>query len=210
MPTNNNLFGDRVLKHYGIKGMHWGVRRYQNPDGSLTPAGKERKNAKTLDTKKVLTGLAIAGTVAGGVYLTKNISDRKLVAETNDAIKEAVSLGEKNLDVSKKESERISKPDITEDEIRDSYNKVIEATEKSIKAEKHANDLINKAEKRNLISNDVASFRYRTTDEYIPHWAPLTWFESLKDNHSDIYRNQYSSAEYEWWKRHMDRDDELM
>ena len=30
------------LYHYGTKGMKWGVRRYQNPDGSYTAAGKER------------------------------------------------------------------------------------------------------------------------------------------------------------------------
>lgn len=30
------------LYHWGIKGMRWGVRRYQNKDGSLTPAGKKR------------------------------------------------------------------------------------------------------------------------------------------------------------------------
>ena len=30
------------LYHHGIKGQRWGVRRYQNPDGSLTAAGKER------------------------------------------------------------------------------------------------------------------------------------------------------------------------
>ena len=30
------------LFHYGVKGMHWGIRRYQNPDGSLTSDGKER------------------------------------------------------------------------------------------------------------------------------------------------------------------------
>lgn len=30
------------LKHHGILGMKWGVRRYQNKDGTLTDAGKKR------------------------------------------------------------------------------------------------------------------------------------------------------------------------
>lgn len=30
------------LYHHGVKGMKWGVRRYQNPDGSLTNKGKKR------------------------------------------------------------------------------------------------------------------------------------------------------------------------
>lgn len=30
------------IYHHGIKGMRWGIRRYQNKDGSLTPAGEKR------------------------------------------------------------------------------------------------------------------------------------------------------------------------
>lgn len=40
------------LQHYGLKGMKWGIRRYQNPDGTLTPAGKLRYSDKaTYKTK---------------------------------------------------------------------------------------------------------------------------------------------------------------
>lgn len=46
------------LEHHGILGMKWGIRRYQNPDGSLTSAGKKRysddyNEYKQLKKKKV-------------------------------------------------------------------------------------------------------------------------------------------------------------
>jgi len=31
------------IYHHGIKGQRWGVRRYRNPDGTLTNAGKKRQ-----------------------------------------------------------------------------------------------------------------------------------------------------------------------
>ena len=38
-----------VLQHHGIKGMHWGVRRYQNYDGRYTQAGLARYRESIAD-----------------------------------------------------------------------------------------------------------------------------------------------------------------
>ena len=39
----NSLYDESpFLEHHGIKGQKWGVRRFQNPDGTLTAAGKKR------------------------------------------------------------------------------------------------------------------------------------------------------------------------
>ena len=40
------------LAHYGVLGMKWGQRRYQNSDGSLTAAGKEHYQYQSHATKK--------------------------------------------------------------------------------------------------------------------------------------------------------------
>lgn len=37
---------EEVLAHHGVKGMRWGIRRYQNPDGSLTKEGQKRYGVK--------------------------------------------------------------------------------------------------------------------------------------------------------------------
>lgn len=46
------MYNYNEIYHYGVKGMKWGVRRYQNKDGSLTNAGKKRYNEEDGSSRK--------------------------------------------------------------------------------------------------------------------------------------------------------------
>jgi len=67
--THSNLFiedGTLYLSHHGIRGQRWGVRRFQNRDGSLTNAGRKRLGYATKGAAQTVGKAFKAGVKAGG------------------------------------------------------------------------------------------------------------------------------------------------
>ena len=55
LTSNGGFISQNELYHHGIKGMNWGVRRFQNEDGSLTSAGKKRYDDDSTGSDKRLS-----------------------------------------------------------------------------------------------------------------------------------------------------------
>ena len=89
------IISNGELYHHGVKGMHWGVRRYQNTDGSLKAAGRKRytdggkkqltdeeraaRNAKIKSTaKKVAIGVGVTALVAAGTYAAVKYNNKTM------------------------------------------------------------------------------------------------------------------------------------
>lgn len=83
------------LVHHGVKGMRWGVRRYQNKDGSLTPLGKKRliKNAeKEIEKVNYNNSRAYEGSLHDKYSYRKNEYIDKMMPSYNYFRKQAEDL----------------------------------------------------------------------------------------------------------------------
>lgn len=77
------------LYHHGVLGQRWGFRRYQNPDGTLTPAGRRRANklaekyAKVTGKKLIIKKRSVQGNEKQKPKTISEMSDQEIQAKIN-------------------------------------------------------------------------------------------------------------------------------
>lgn len=102
---------NKELMHHGTKGMRWGVRRYQNKDGSLTAAGKKRYNKELAEIKAEKAKLA-----AKNKIVERQLKTREKFSKLDDMRDELASQKKELATKQKSLSSRHRKKELTPEE----------------------------------------------------------------------------------------------
>lgn len=112
------------LIHWGVKGMKWGVRRYQNKDGTLTNAGKKRydrdiaeNNAKKKDNRIVIDGPDAKRWVREDTKRAKGVVD-----SSNDMVRE---LSKINNSTTRPKKQKLDLSNMSDQEMRNQINRAV-------------------------------------------------------------------------------------
>lgn len=116
--SNNELY------HYGVKGMKWGVRRYQNKDGTLTAAGKNRydrdvrdNNAKVKDKRIKIDG------PDPNRWVKEDVSRTKKSVDSAYELNKQLQNFDKATSTVKKRSQTVDLSNMTDQELREKINR---------------------------------------------------------------------------------------
>ena len=123
------------LYHHGIKGQKWGIRRYQNPDGTLTEAGRKRYGSSVEKVRKkdllqqTKNFYVSHPNSKSSKYIDKKAEEAWEYADKTQAAKEFWELNDAILEASAR-GERMGSPVYFGKEIVDELNRRKEAYEK--------------------------------------------------------------------------------
>lgn len=92
--TEYIIHRDDELTHHGVKGTKWGIRRYQNEDGSYKP-GAEGRYYQATGGKKTISGTMKNVSTQGGGYSVKTTPSKKLVRELHKSSGYVIEEGQK-------------------------------------------------------------------------------------------------------------------